>query len=66
MLKKAKLTWIIELVKKSPFAEMIKTSLHKSTKSELTPKIKMDLKNKFLSDVELIEKQLDIKLQHWK
>ena len=66
MLKKMKLAWLITLVKKSPFAESIKTHLHRTPKSELTPKIELYLRNKFLSDIKLIEDQLDIQLDRWK
>jgi len=66
MLKRIKLNWLIELIKKSPFAESIKTYLHRTPNSELTPEIKMNLRNIFLNDIELIEKQLDIQLDCWK
>jgi hypothetical protein len=66
MLKKVKLDWLIELVKESPFAESIKTYLHKAPKSEITPEIKVDLRSTFLDDIKLIEKQLDVQLDSWK
>lgn len=65
-LKRLRLTWLIELVKESPFAESIKTYLHREPKSELTPEIKIDLQDKFLNDIKLIEKQLDVQLDGWK
>lgn len=66
MLRKIKLNWLIELVKKSPFAESIKTYSHQSPETELTPEITMALRSKFLDDIKLIEDQLDIQLTYWK
>ncbi|WP_340679170.1 sulfotransferase [Paraglaciecola sp.] len=65
-LTKMKLSWIIELVKASPFSEFIKEIAHKKTDKTGTA---LDLKyyaETFKNDIDLIEKTLDIDLKHWR
>ena len=65
-LAKFKLTWLIDLVKKSPLAEPLKTYLNRKPKGELTRELQNRLKQEFLSDIEKVERLAEIDLSHWK
>ena len=65
-LTKMKLSWIIELVKASPFSEFVKEIAHKKTDKTGTALNLGRYSGIFKSDIDLIEKTLDVDLKHWR
>ena len=65
-LAKMKLSWVVELVKASPFSEFIKEIAHKKTDKTGNALNLERYAATFRNDIELIEKTLDIDLKHWR
>lgn len=65
-LTKLKLGWFIELVKRSPFSELIKSAFHKKSKPSsgtAKPTLSADT---FADDIRKIEALTQVNLKHWR
>jgi hypothetical protein len=65
-LQKWRLTWLITLVKASPFSEWIKEFFHKKPKPVAKDPMLDNFKEVFEQDIQLIEKLTGESLMHWR
>ncbi|MFA7554750.1 MAG: sulfotransferase [Spongiibacteraceae bacterium] len=65
-LKKMGLTWLIDLIKASPFSELVKEIAHRKHDQTGNNNYPKDVQKKFNADIKKIEETLKINLSHWR